>query len=435
VVVEKPSDGEPDVPWREFEAGLVPIGLVAVTVHAYEVPLVIPVTTIGLAEFAAVSGPGVHEALKDVTAEPPLYPGVKARVAWLFPPVKVVRVGAHGAMFATFRTRWLLESAMKKSALPDMAATPRGKESCADVAGPHALEKPWVDPATVDTVPSRTMRMRWLPASATRTSLLEVTATLEANVLAATVKLKRAPPVAAPSSAPALQSCGAGKEGHGPAVTFVMRWLPAIGDEDVAARGNRQPAGDIEVRVRAAGNADGTGEVEHGSADDLSDAMVVGIGDVDGACRIHRHAVRIGERRCVGRHAVAALPLAAGPRDGGHRASSGSDPLDAVVERVRDVQVARAVQGDRGRNGEARAVRAGSARAEHRRDHAGRRHLADAVVVRIGDVDVARAVNRDSKREIQLRGDCRECGVVAVVARGTRACDRGDPLCERRDRL
>src|SRR5213075_758960 len=160
---------------------------------------VMTVTTIGLAGFVPVSGPGVHEALNAVIAEPPSKPGVNTSEAWLLPALNVVSVAAQGATFATLRTRWLEESATTKSALPAKEATPRGALSCTDVAAPQALVNPWVDPATVDTEPRRIMRTRWLPTSATSTSLVEDTATAAENVLLATARLKRAPPVAAPS--------------------------------------------------------------------------------------------------------------------------------------------------------------------------------------------------------------------------------------------
>src|SRR5690349_20044330 len=49
VVVENDREAEPGVTCRAFEAGLAPLALVAVTVQLYCVPLVMPVTRIGLA--------------------------------------------------------------------------------------------------------------------------------------------------------------------------------------------------------------------------------------------------------------------------------------------------------------------------------------------------------------------------------------------------
>jgi ABC-type uncharacterized transport system permease subunit len=62
----------------EFEAelaGLVPLAFVAVTVKVYAVPLVSPVTVIGLAEPAPVKPPGLEVTVYPVIAEPPLLTG------------------------------------------------------------------------------------------------------------------------------------------------------------------------------------------------------------------------------------------------------------------------------------------------------------------------------------------------------------------------
>jgi len=86
----------------EFEAadaGLVPIAFVAVTVKVYAVPLVKPVTVMGLVVPVAVKLPGFDVTVNTVIALPPVLVGaVNDTVASPFPAVAVPIVGASGAV-------------------------------------------------------------------------------------------------------------------------------------------------------------------------------------------------------------------------------------------------------------------------------------------------------------------------------------------------
>jgi hypothetical protein len=86
----------------ELEAVLarpVPLAFVAVTVKVYAVPLVSPVTAIGLAEPMAVKPPGLEVTVYPVIAEPPLLPGdVNVTVALAFPAVAVPIIGGPGTV-------------------------------------------------------------------------------------------------------------------------------------------------------------------------------------------------------------------------------------------------------------------------------------------------------------------------------------------------
>ena len=78
----------------EFEAelaGLLPLAFVANTVKVYAVPLVSPVTVIGLAEPVAVILPGVEVTVYPVIPEP--VGAVKVTVACAFPAVATTFVG------------------------------------------------------------------------------------------------------------------------------------------------------------------------------------------------------------------------------------------------------------------------------------------------------------------------------------------------------
>jgi len=81
------------------DAGLVPIAFVAVTVKVYAVPLVKPVTVIGLVVPVAVKLPGFDVTVKPVIALPPVLVGaVNDTVACPSPAVAVPMVGALGAV-------------------------------------------------------------------------------------------------------------------------------------------------------------------------------------------------------------------------------------------------------------------------------------------------------------------------------------------------
>jgi hypothetical protein len=69
------------------------LAFVAITVKVYAVPLVSPVTIIGLAVPVPVILPGVEVTVYPVIPEPP-DGAVKVSVAWAFPAVATTLVGA-----------------------------------------------------------------------------------------------------------------------------------------------------------------------------------------------------------------------------------------------------------------------------------------------------------------------------------------------------
>jgi hypothetical protein len=71
--------------------------LVAVTVKAYDVPFVSPVTIIGLAVPEAVIFPGLDIMVYPVMGLPPFDGAVKLTIAWAVPATAVTPVGAAGA--------------------------------------------------------------------------------------------------------------------------------------------------------------------------------------------------------------------------------------------------------------------------------------------------------------------------------------------------
>jgi hypothetical protein len=86
-------------PFDAEEAAPVPTLLVAVTVNVYVVPLVNPVTVIGLDEPVPVIPPGLDVTVYDVMVAPPLLTGaVNATEALASPAVAVPMVGAPGTV-------------------------------------------------------------------------------------------------------------------------------------------------------------------------------------------------------------------------------------------------------------------------------------------------------------------------------------------------
>jgi len=135
------------------------------------------------------------------------------------------------------------------------------------------------------------------------------------------------------------------------------------------------------------------------AADELHDAMVVGVGDVQHAVRADRDRRRSPED---GGCAVAG--------DGRDRAV-GRDPSHAVVAAIGDVHVARAIEGQTGREVQIRlrggttvaAVRGPSASGEQD-DVAAMIDPPHAVVVRVGDEEASIGRYRDSDRGEELGG-------------------------------
>jgi hypothetical protein len=81
------------------EGAPVPTAFVAVTVNLYEVPLVRPVTVIGVVAPVPVKLPGCEVTVYEVIGLPPLLPGAaKETEACALPPVAVAAVGASGTV-------------------------------------------------------------------------------------------------------------------------------------------------------------------------------------------------------------------------------------------------------------------------------------------------------------------------------------------------
>ena len=149
-----------------------------------------------------------------------------------------------------------------------------------------------------------------------------------------------------------------------------------VGDVDVAVPINRHPARVLEAgvgagpisRPRRPGGASQRGD--HTGRRDLTNRMVISVGDVDVAVPINRHPVRVPEA------GVGAGPIIRPRRPGG---------------------------------------------ASQRGDHTGRRDLTNRMVPVVGDVDVAVPINRHPDRVV-------EAGVGAgPISRPRRpASERGD---------
>src|SRR5262249_14270187 len=154
-----------------------------------------------------------------------------------------------------------------------------------------------------------------------------------------------------------------------------------------------------------------------GRFDDLADAFVVGIADVDVAGGVQRHPVGVADVGRRGLPAVAVVADGAGAGDGGDDAV-GFDCANAVVVPVGDEYLVLGVDGQGGGivqlgggGGAAVAAEAGSAGAGDGDDDAVGLDLADTLVVLVGEEDVAVAVEGHAPRLAQHRG-----GGRAVVA-------------------
>ena len=164
----------------------------------------------------------------------------------------------------------------------------------------------------------------------------------------------------------------------------------------------RRRAGGGAVAAEAARPRAGDGRDDPGRGIDLADAVVFSVRNVEVAGAVQRNPCGEVEPRRGGRAAVAAEAGHPRPGDGRDVSGSGIDPADAVVEQVRNVEVAAAVQSkprgavERRRGGRAAiAAEAEGPRAGDGRDVPGRGiDLADAVLEVVRDVEVAGAVQR-----------------------------------------
>jgi hypothetical protein len=132
-----------------------------------------------------------------------------------------------------------------------------------------------------------------------------------------------------------------------PAASILRIWPPGIVDDvQLAVSADGDAPGPTELCL-SGGSAVARGLIYAGADDrgdpavglDLPDASVVGVGDVEVACGVHRHPHRDVELFVTGRAAVAAETRCAIPGDRGDDARP-IDSADPVVPRVRDVEVA-----------------------------------------------------------------------------------------------
>ena len=152
----------------------------------------------------------------------------------------------------------------------------------------------------------------------------------------------------------------------------------------------------------------------------LTDAVVVGVRDVDIPGTIHRHAIGLVEFR-AGRHATAVVtlnPIARNRTD----ISRGIHLTDAAVVAVRDVDIPGTVHRHASGPVELRAGRRPSIAAvtrspvaRHSTDISRGIHLTDAAVVAVRDVDIPGTVHRHASGPVELRAGRRPS--IAAVTR------------------
>ena len=151
---------------------------------------------------------------------------------------------------------------------------------------------------------------------------------------------------------------------------------------------------------------------------DLSDPLVVAVGDQEASSRKRRDAARRADRSGSRRPTVAGEPVHAGACDRRDR-SRGGDRADAVVQGVGDDQGAVGCIGDpvrevqtRGGRGAAVAGVAGGAGARDGGDRPVRQHASDCLAEGVGEDEAAAREDGEPTRVIQLRR-----GRRAAVAR------------------
>ena len=196
--------------------------------------------------------------------------------------------------------------------------------------------------------------------------------------------------------------------------------VEGIGDVEVACPVHRHGIGAVELRLdrrtlvpAETGLPGPRDRGDRPGGIHLANPVAAGIGDVEIACPVHRHTTGGGELRLGRRTPVPAETALPGPRDRGDR-PGGIHLADALVEGIGDVEVARPVHRhamgiSELRLGRRTPVPAETARAgpRDRSDRPGGIHLADAVVALIGDVEVARPVHRHAIGAVELRLDRR----------------------------
>ena len=215
--------------------------------------------------------------------------------------------------------------------------------------------------------------------------------------------------------------------------------VPTIRDEEVARGVEGEPVRRAQLggggRAAVPAEAVGAGAGDRGDnpvGRHPADAEVALVSDVEDARRVESDAVRDAQPSAGGGVAVAAEAGVAGAGDG-RDDPVGRHLADAEVALVRDVEVARRVEGDvvrevqlGGGGGALVATKAGNTGAGKRGDDPVGRHPADAVVRGVGDEEIARGVYGDAGRGLELGGSRQ--AAVATEAGPTGAGDgRDDP--------
>ena len=181
--------------------------------------------------------------------------------------------------------------------------------------------------------------------------------------------------------------------------------IATIGDVEVARSVCRHAIGRVDLRLsrgtvisaetefpRARHGRDRPGGV------DLADAVAAPVGDVEVARPVYRHGLGSGELRLSRRSAVSTGTEPPSPRHGRDR-PGGIDLADEAVAGIGDVEVARSVHRHACGPGERRlarrsAVSAGTTHPRYPRHGRTRPRgidLEDAVVASVGDIEVARS--------------------------------------------
>ena len=207
-----------------------------------------------------------------------------------------------------------------------------------------------------------------------------------------------------------------------------------IGDVDVAQAIRRHVFGERELRlnrrpiVSAIAPLPGSchrGNVTRGIH--FADAVIAGIGNVEVARIIHRHAAGVVKLRLDCRAAVPAVTPLSGSRYRGDDAPC-IHLADAVIAGIGDVEATRIIYSYAVWMDELRLSRwpvvADLFGSHHCGDDARDIHLAYAVIVGIGDVDVAQAIRRHVFGERELRLNRRP--IVSVIAPLPGSCHRGN---------
>ena len=216
--------------------------------------------------------------------------------------------------------------------------------------------------------------------------------------------------------------------------------VEAVGDVEVAGAVEGKPArhgeggGRSSSAVSGASGETGAGDRadDAGGGVDDSDALIVGVGDVEATGAIDGEPGWGVDGGGSGRTVIAGEELQAIAGDGGDAAGGCGQLADAVIAGVGDVEIPGGVEGERGGipelSGSGRTVVTGVSGAadagDGGDDAGGGVDLADAVVVGVGDVEVSGRIDGERGGRIQGRGGGEAS--VAAVALDPVAGDGGD---------